>query len=81
MPESVSGVDEIAKRLRKVAMDPLPVNDLMVPLADAEAAVLAAADTRTAEIVEWLRTTKGDEWMRGQDAARSVVSRFGGGES
>lgn len=41
----------------------------------------AGAAARTAEIVEWLRTTKGDEWMRGQDAARSVVSRFGGGES
>jgi hypothetical protein len=74
-------VDEIITGLRVERAWSADQMTTMVPLDSAEAAVVAAVDARTAEIVKWLRTTKGDEWMRGQDAARSVVSRFNGGES
>ena len=49
MPESVSGVDEILDGLREKAG-----KGWLVPLSNAEAAVHAAADARTQEIVEWL---------------------------
>ena len=54
MPESVSGVDEILDGLRGAAANDFIHQKPYVPLADAEAAVHAAADARTQEIVEWL---------------------------
>lgn len=50
MPESVSGVDAILDGLRERA-----TGWSCVPLADAVAAVHAAADARTQEIVEEIR--------------------------
>ena len=50
MPESVSGVDAILDGLREKAG-----KGWLVPLSNAEAAVHAAADARTQEIVEEIR--------------------------
>ena len=50
MPESVSGVDAILDGLREKAG-----KGWLVPLSNAEAAVHAAADARTAEIVDEIR--------------------------
>ena len=55
MPESVSGVDAILDGLRGAAANDFIHQKPYVPLADAVAAVHAAADARTQEIVEEIR--------------------------
>ena len=58
MPESVSGVDAIVKRLREKTHGIYGIE--FVTLETAEAAVLAAADARTREIMSLIRLSDDD---------------------
>ena len=73
MPESVSGVDEILARLRGRCDAGRVWSGPVVPLSDAVAAVHAAADARTQEIVKALRD-KADEQDRPGEAFLDAIT-------
>lgn len=83
MPESVSGVDDLVAGLRKTSKTftrPMTGETYeVVTLADAEAAVHAAADARTQEIVAMLREEAADRMVsdpRGCLIIRDLTDRW-----